>query len=193
MTGPKILKMISRTGSKDPKAGERARGAERNKACAWYSGKGFTLIEVLLTVSILAVGLVGVLRAYATSTNAMERSQYDLDAVFLLKEKMGQIEEKALIQGGMVPGFSKGEFVSIDDRPLGRLRSDPWTWKAEVQKMDLPVKKNRPEASQTQTKTEAEKEKPDFNLDKLKLTVANSGRTPLREIIVETYVESEHV
>ena len=97
--------MTLRIGSDDPSS----RCEEKNTLLV---EKGFTLIEVLLAVSILAIGLVGILRAYATSTSAMEKSQYDMDAVFLLKTAMGQMEEKALTEGNIVPGVSDGVFAS---------------------------------------------------------------------------------
>lgn len=151
---------------------------------------GFTLIEVLLAVSILAIGLVGVLRVYATSTTAMEKAQYDMDSVFLLKTAMGQIEEKALTHGDIVPGVSEGEFTSNGEAPLDMKRSDRWLWSEEVQRMDLPTKKDKQVVEDKEKKPDAKKE-PDFFLNKLKLTVVNSGRSPLREARLETYVGTE--
>ena len=80
------------------------------KKVSGISNKGFTLVEVLLAVTILAVGIIGVLRAYATSVNALEVSQENIDAVCLLKEKMAEIEQAGLEQGGIPQGVSSGEF-----------------------------------------------------------------------------------
>ena len=157
------------------------------------SKKGFTLIEVLLAVSILAIGLVGVLRSYSTSTNAMERALYDMDAVFLLKKVMGQIEEQAIVRGGsIVPGGESGEFASVDEVPGQQKRSDPWLWSESVSKLDFPVKNAAPDSDQEKTKTEKPK-KYEFSLNELKLVIANSGRSPLREISVETWVGTQSV
>ena len=74
------------------------------------SNKGFTLVEVLLAVSILSIGIVGVLRGYATSINALGIAQESANAVCLLKEKMLEIEQIALEQKGIETGRSSGEF-----------------------------------------------------------------------------------
>ena len=158
------------------------------------SKKGFTLIEVLVAVSILAVGLVGVLRAYATSASVMERAQYDMDAVFLLKTAMGQIEEKAMTEKKMVPGTTNGAFATINEAGLDRTRSDRWLWSQEVQKMDLPSEKVKRDSLNNEKKSVMKKEKEtDFFLNKLKLSIVNFSRTPLREVSLETYVRTESV
>ncbi len=160
--------------------------------CPRYPKKGFTLIEVLLAVSILAIGLVGVLRAYSTSTMAMEKFQYDMDAVFLLKLAMGQIEEKAITQGEVAQGVSNGEFTSVEETNLGTKRSGRWFWSQEVQKMDLPSKKDKEALADKEIKPDKEEE-PEFFLNKVRLAVANSGRSPLREVVLETYAGAESV
>jgi prepilin-type N-terminal cleavage/methylation domain-containing protein len=176
MTEPKKLTMILRIGK------NRLPGARR----------GFTLIEVLLAVSILSIGLVGVLRGYSTSTAAMERVQYDLDAGILLKTAMGELEEKAITQGTLEPGVSSGEFSPADEESLDRKYSAPWLWSRDLQKMDLPIKKGKQDAENKEAPSDAENG-PDFYLSKLKLAVVNSGRSPLREISLETYVRTESV
>ena len=57
-----------------------------------YAKKGLSLVEVMLAVSILAFGITGVLRGYASSIVALEAGQYNIDAVNLLKEKMAEVE-----------------------------------------------------------------------------------------------------
>ena len=64
----------------------------------------------MLAVTILSVGMVGVLRAYAVSVSALEASQESVAAVYLLKEKMTQIEKEAGEEGGIAPGRWDGEF-----------------------------------------------------------------------------------
>jgi hypothetical protein len=64
----------------------------------------------MLAVSILAIGIIGVLRAYTTSVDALGVGQENIDAVNLLKEKMTEIEQDALEQEGISPGTSTGEF-----------------------------------------------------------------------------------
>ncbi|MFH0986381.1 MAG: type II secretion system protein [Candidatus Omnitrophota bacterium] len=152
--------------------------------------EGFTLLEVIVAVSILAIGLVGVLRAYATSASAMEKVQYEMDGVFLLKTAMGKIEEKAVTQGILLPGVSSGEFTSAEEESLGLKSAGLWRWSQEVQKMDLPTKKAKQDPANKETRPD-EKKKPEFYLNKLKLAVVNSGRIPPREISLETYVGTD--
>lgn len=174
--------MTLRIGSKRQSLGLRVQGS--------YLGKGFTFIEVLLAVSILAVGLVSVLRAYATSTNAMEKIQYDMDSVFLLKIAMGQIEEKAIIQGDIVPVISNGEFTSADEEHLGMKHLGGWSWSGSLQRVNLPSPKVKHDLANKDLKLD-KKKKNDFYLNKLKLTAMNSERIPPREVSLETYVRTE--
>ena len=89
------------------------------------SNKGFTLVEVLLAVSILSIGIVGVLRGYATSINALGIAQESANAVCLLKEKMLEIEQIALEQKGIETGRSSGEFKNGQEGYSWTLESKP--------------------------------------------------------------------
>ena len=64
------------------------------------SDKGITLVEVLLAVVVLSVGLAGVLRAYAASIGALEVSRETVITIELLKEKMADVEQEMIDQGG---------------------------------------------------------------------------------------------
>ena len=76
--------------------------------------KGLSLVEVLLAVSILAFGIVGVLRGYASSIVTLEAGQFNIDAVSLLKQKMAEIEimigEKEKISQESGHGHFEGVF-----------------------------------------------------------------------------------
>lgn len=61
---------------------------------------GFLLFEVLLTVTILSVGLVLVLRAFATSLDAMQTSQEYMNATLLLEEILAGAALKGQIERG---------------------------------------------------------------------------------------------
>jgi len=69
-----------------------------------------TLIEVLLAVSILAVGIIGVLRAYTGSITALEAGQYNIDAIGLMKQKMADIEQVFFEEEEIAQGSERGEF-----------------------------------------------------------------------------------
>jgi len=61
--------------------------------------RGLTLIEVLMAVSILAIGIIGVLRAYAGSITTLEIGQNNIEAVLLLKEKIADVKLMILEDG----------------------------------------------------------------------------------------------
>lgn len=89
--------------------------------------KGLTLIEVLLAVSILAFGIIGVLRAYAVSIATLEIGQYNIDAVSLMKQKMVDTEkmilEMALEEEKIPQGGEHGEF----EKPF-----EDFLWEREI-------------------------------------------------------------
>lgn len=72
--------------------------------------KGFTLIEAMFTVIILSIGLIGILRAYSVSLDALDIGQQSIEATFLLKEKMSEIEGRAIEEGGLSAGISQEQF-----------------------------------------------------------------------------------
>ena len=78
--------------------------------CPLSPEKGLTLVEVMLAVSILTVGIGGVLRAYAGSVAVLEAGQYSIDAVNLLKQKMAEVEQMILEQEEISQGSERGEF-----------------------------------------------------------------------------------
>ena len=75
-----------------------------------YGLKGLSLIEVLLAVSILAMGITGVLRGYASSIATLEVAQYNIDAVNLLREKMADVEIMILEKEEISPASAQGVF-----------------------------------------------------------------------------------
>ena len=85
--------------------------------------QGVTLIEVLLAVVILSVGIVGVLRAYATSIGALEISRDTVNTIELLKGKMADLEQGMIEQGGISAGSASGQFT-------GEFKDYNWAWEA---------------------------------------------------------------
>ena len=68
--------------------------------------RGFTLIEVLVTVVILSIGIVLVLRAFETSLVALGQARDALRAGHLIRGKMAEAEADAL-EGGR-PAYGAG-------------------------------------------------------------------------------------
>ena len=107
--------MISRTGNKQRIAYSGQRREKDRLSAKGYplsAQKGLTLIEVLLAVSILGLGIVGVLRGYASSIVTLETGQYNIDAVGLLKMKMAEVEIMVREKDGISPGSERGPFAA---------------------------------------------------------------------------------
>ena len=130
--------------------------------------KGFTLIEVLLTITILAIGIMGILRAYFASLNVLEVSKYSIDAVCLLKQKMSDIEERNIEKGGLSPGEDRGEFETL---------YEGFKWESEIKGLVF----------------EPDNEDSGKGLNELKLTDFNDYIEPVRKFSLVTYVESKDV
>ena len=90
---------------------------------------GVTLVEVLLAVVILSIGITGVLRAYATSIGALEISRNTVNIIELAKEKMGDLEQGMIEQGGISAGSSSGHFE-------GEFADYNWAWTATTSALD---------------------------------------------------------
>lgn len=150
------------------------------------SRRGFTLLETLMAISILAVGTVSVLRAYSTSVSAIERAQYNIDAGCLLKSVMGLIEEKAITGKGTSPGESSGELNSSSGIKMDTTQSDKWEWSEEVKDAGLEIKKPK----ETPASGEKKPEKEVYSLNEVKLTVVNHERSPSNKVSVITYMEN---
>jgi type II secretory pathway pseudopilin PulG len=74
--------------------------------------RGFLLLEVILTVTILSVGLVLVLRSFTTSLRTLKVSQGLLIANLLLEQKIWQKREEASRIEGIIPEDEEDEFAS---------------------------------------------------------------------------------
>ena len=95
--------------------------------------KGLTLIEVLIAVSILGLGIVSVLRAYAGSIAALEAGQMTLDATGLAKQKMAEVEQMIAQEEKNPTTSGEGVF----DEPF---EGYGWRWEREpsaTQGLDL--------------------------------------------------------
>ena len=114
-------RMILRTGNKQRIAFSVKCTADKKKLFAirypLNTRGGLTLIEVLLAVSILGFGLVGVLRGYASSIATLAAGQHNIDAVNLLKKKMAEVEimviEKEKISQESEDGLFEDPFQDI--------------------------------------------------------------------------------
>ena len=54
--------------------------------------KGFTLIEIMVSVSILSIGLIVILQGFTSSLNVLRVCQNNLEASLFAEEKMAELE-----------------------------------------------------------------------------------------------------
>lgn len=90
---------------------------------AWwrqFSSGGFTLIEILVAISILAICLVVVLQLFSGALKSSRVSDEYTKGVFYAQEKM----EEILLRPVLISGTEKGVF------------HDAYRWRAEIVRMN---------------------------------------------------------
>lgn len=92
---------------------------------------GFTLIEVMVSVAILAVGLALILQGFAFSLNVLRISQDNLKATLVAENKMAELQLQ--IKEGR-DSFVKGldeEFESGNMEYAWEVKIEPVEWEIE--------------------------------------------------------------
>jgi general secretion pathway protein I len=92
------------------------------------SGRGFTLIEILIAFAILAVALTGLLRAFSGGLQATTRAERYGEAVLLARSLLERVGSEIAIEAGEQSGRrDDGTTWSVRMRPLQttRARSEP--------------------------------------------------------------------
>ena len=131
--------MISQTGNSDrdlrrrsvpiemrvTKPGETADFSSSEPGRRRRKLKSFTLVELLVAVSILTVCLVGVLGAYARSAEALKRAQDNLEAVSLLKRLVGELEMEAVREEGLSSGTRRGSTLTAASQYEWEIQMQP--------------------------------------------------------------------
>ncbi|MCQ9207359.1 MAG: prepilin-type N-terminal cleavage/methylation domain-containing protein [Omnitrophica bacterium] len=137
---------------------------------------GFTLIEVMIAVAILAFGIVGITRSYVVMINTLEAAEYSLEAVCLLKERMFYARAKAIEEKNLYPGVEKGKFTG---------EYDDFSWQTAVRMVDSSLEEPEyKEGVVTTTKKEII-----MYLNEVKVTVSSFRARRLRSYGLVAYVE----
>jgi len=92
---------------------------------------GFTLIEVMVSVAILAVGLALILQGFAFSLNVLRISQDNLKATLVAENKMAELQIQIKEGSG---SFAKGldeEFESGNMEYAWEVKIEPVEWEIE--------------------------------------------------------------
>lgn len=92
---------------------------------------GFTLVEVMLALAIVAVALVGIISQIGANIRATHESTMRSVVVDLLRSKMLDIEGQLMEEG----------FRDLDQSSSGDFSDEGWkdiSWEAEVAKIEIP-------------------------------------------------------
>lgn len=119
--------------------GDRAAGIRQRTCDSGYrllitrQGPGFTLLEIMVSLSILAIALLAVFRLQSQTLSMHGRVSFDVTAPFLAQEKLSQLEAKfpdppesgSGDWGQDWPGFSwRTQVARIDAEELGDAADD---------------------------------------------------------------------
>ena len=75
------------------------------------SNKAFSFVELMVTVVILAVGLVLIIQGFTTVVGALNTMQNNIQAIQFLDTKMQELEASARINNGVkAPQSQEGKF-----------------------------------------------------------------------------------
>jgi prepilin-type N-terminal cleavage/methylation domain-containing protein len=84
------------------------------------NSKGFTFVEILLTLVVLSFGLVFIMRSFTNVFVADKTAEEIKAASCLLEEELEKLKEKSREEGGVSPGSSAYEIL-YNDRAYGCL------------------------------------------------------------------------
>jgi type II secretory pathway pseudopilin PulG len=78
--------------------------------------KSFSLLELMIAITILSVGIILVIRSFLGSSTALDVSYNRTQAVKFLDNKLADLENKAFLEKGSVKVSSSKEETSIGMR-----------------------------------------------------------------------------
>lgn len=97
------------------------------KLSARRKNSGVLLLEVLITVSLLGVGLTVILQAFSASIGAIRTAQQYTRAAFLAEDKLSQIKQEALQGDDIAAGQESGEFSE---------ENKDFSWESEINPLE---------------------------------------------------------
>lgn len=100
--------------------------------CARRKEGGFSLLEVMVALAILAAALVILLRIITGNVQNTNRAKLMTVATFLARAKIVEIEDRVLIEG----------FIDFDDEQKGDFSNEGYpqiTWDSIIERVRLPV------------------------------------------------------
>ena len=71
--------------------------------------RGYLLLEVVVSIAVVAIGLAVILRSFTSSLRASKIAQEYFDASLVLQETLCGFEEEEKLEGGLAAGETAGE------------------------------------------------------------------------------------
>lgn len=144
---------------------------------------GFTLLEVLVSLGILAISITTILQLFGTSVVTSARAEAVTIATMLARQKMAEqmlkLEKDAL----------EGKFPGTDEENGGDFDApyDRYKWQAKIRKVEIPVPPQEKQDTQAQLTQMIAKQIGDA-LRELKLSVSWDDLGEKQEVVVTTHV-----
>ncbi len=110
----------------------RARGTTR-RPIATRAQSGFTLLEVMIAVSILAISLMGLSLSVSRSLRASQHARLMTQATFLVRQQLGDLENNFIVDGFTDDSGIKEDKGDFPDPAFKNFR-----WMRTVEKIRLP-------------------------------------------------------
>jgi type II secretion system protein I len=144
---------------------------------------GFTLLEVLVALGILAVSITAILQMFGTAMVSSSRAEAVTVGTMLARQKMAEqmikLEKDAL--EGKFPGTDEESDGSFDE-PY-----DKYKWHVKVRKVEIPMPPQSEQGAQAQMMQMISKQIGD-NLREIKLDVTWDELGETQDISVTTHV-----
>lgn len=71
--------------------------------------RGYLLLEVVVSIAVVAIGLAVILRSFTSSLRASKIAQEYFDASLALQETLCGLEEQEKLEGGVAAGEAAGQ------------------------------------------------------------------------------------
>lgn len=133
--------------------------------------KGFSMIELMITVVVIAICLILALRAFSVSAAAVSKAYNSMLALNILESKLDKLQEKAILEDGLEPSSSVEDIV-VNNRKL--------TFTEEIIEWERPQEPSEPE--------EEKEKKLDLNLCQIELEVNWKSVGKARGLTVKTLI-----
>ncbi len=137
--------------------------------------RGFTLIEVMISVTILAIGMVGIIRAYAVMINTLEVSDYSIETICVLKERMFEMQRESIEEDNLASGTKTGKIIG---------EHGDYRWQYLIKQLDTNLEYDEETGESNLHKGDLM-----IYLNEAKVTVSNEDVTPVRRFSLVTYLD----